>query len=101
MPLARLLRSLAGRPAPAARTRPPVARLGVESLEDRSVPSAGALDPTFGGTGLILTAVGSGGSGGGALALQTDGKVIAAGGAYTGTRTQNDFALLRYLADGT
>lgn len=59
----------------------------------RYVP-AGNLDPTFNGTGIATTQLGSATS----LAIQpTDGKIVVGGSAYTGSN--NDFALARYLGD--
>jgi uncharacterized delta-60 repeat protein len=62
--------------------------------------STGILDETFGGDGLVA----SDGSGGGddyarALALQPDGKIIAAG--HTNNGVDYDFALARYNPDGS
>lgn len=53
----------------------------------------GALDPSFGTAGTMITTVGVSG-GATALALQPDGKIIAAGNA------DDNFALVRYYADG-
>jgi uncharacterized delta-60 repeat protein len=58
----------------------------------------GSLDTTFSGDGIIITQVGSGDSTIEALALQADGKIIAAGYAEGVT---TDFALARYNPDGT
>src|SRR5438552_2926116 len=85
----------------------------LELLEDRCVPSAGFLDPTFGGTGLVTTnfappdsqdrawdvAASPGSTPGG------DGKIVAVGATVTRV-LQNatydyDFALTRYNPDGT
>jgi uncharacterized delta-60 repeat protein len=56
----------------------------------------GALDPTFGSGGTVLTDVGSGSDDGAmALALQPDGKLVVAG------RSDGDFALARYKPNGT
>jgi uncharacterized delta-60 repeat protein len=52
--------------------------------------SVGAFDDTFGGTGLVTAGCGSGGGGGG-LALQPDGKILAAVGGCA----------FRYLPDGS
>src|SRR6185369_4103592 len=41
--------------------------------------SNGSLDPSFNGTGKVITAIGPGGDGADALALQADGKLVAAG----------------------
>ncbi|HYR26817.1 MAG TPA: delta-60 repeat domain-containing protein [Thermoanaerobaculia bacterium] len=60
--------------------------------------SSGFLDPTFGGTGIVTTPVGSS-SGAFAVALQSDGRVVAAG---VGNQTLafpdfvSDFAVVRY-----
>jgi uncharacterized delta-60 repeat protein len=59
----------------------------------------GGLDSSFGG-GKVTTAFGASPSSAGALALQTDGKIIAAGG-VTNSGTLNDFALARYNQDGS
>lgn len=60
----------------------------------------GSLDPTFGGgTGVVTTDVASGSDVAFALALQPDGKLVAAGWAVTGGNY--DVAVVRYLADGT
>ena len=56
--------------------------------------SDGTLDPGFGAGGTVTTAL-PGGNAAEAVALQEDGKIIAAGTAG------NDFALARYLPDGT
>lgn len=55
----------------------------------------GDLDASFGTGGKVTTAVGIGRDLAQAVALQTDGKIIVAGYA------QNDFAVVRYNADGT
>ena len=58
----------------------------------------GSLDNTFSGDGLVITQFGSDDSTIEALALQADGKIIAAG--YVEGFT-TDFALARYNPDGT
>jgi uncharacterized delta-60 repeat protein len=55
----------------------------------------GTLDTSFGSAGKLTTAVGSGGSDIRALVLQSDGKIIVAGGADSG------LALARYNPDGS
>ena len=73
------------------------ARLGVESLESREVPAAvGALDPSFGVGGAVVTNVGIGGSAA-AVAVQGDGKIVSAGT----TGLIPDFAVSRLNPDGT
>src|SRR6185503_10584553 len=55
----------------------------------------GALDPSFGGTGIVTTAVGAGDDEVDALIQQTDDKLVVAG--FSGT----DIALVRYETNGT
>jgi uncharacterized delta-60 repeat protein len=55
----------------------------------------GTLDPTFGGDGKVSTVVGTNASAE-AVAIQSDGKIVAAGGA-----DPHGFALVRYGSDGT
>ena len=57
----------------------------------------GALDPSFGSGGVTTTTVGSGKGGVSALAIQADGKVVAAGA----DRMVDGFWLVRYAADGS
>src|SRR4051794_7667909 len=55
----------------------------------------GDLDPTFGPGGIVRTSAGLGeGNGAGALAIQPDGKILLAGGAFDG------FRVARYGPDG-
>src|SRR5262245_24661714 len=69
----------------------------LELLENRLVPSAGALDPTFGTGGKVTTDLqGSSQDDGQAVAVQADGKIVVAG-SFQGI----DFAVVRYNADGT
>jgi uncharacterized delta-60 repeat protein len=76
-------------------------RLGLEGLEDRTVPDAAALDPTFGPGGHVRTNVpGLDSLDPGAIAVQPDGQVIVAG--LTGIPGQDSFGLglERFTADG-
>src|SRR6266511_3302132 len=59
----------------------------------------GSLDPGFGTGGKVTTAIGSSHDFASALALQADGKSVAAGRSYNGTN--DDFALARYNPDGS
>ncbi len=59
----------------------------------------GSLDPDFNFDGTVTTAVGSFDDEILALALQEDGKIIAAG--YSSNGSDRDFALARYYSDGT
>jgi uncharacterized delta-60 repeat protein len=81
----------------------PGRRLQVERLEDRTTPSAGALDPTFGSGGKVLTDFpGSNDDLGFAVAAtQPDGKVVMVGGTQSAALGGGDFALARYNADGS
>lgn len=58
----------------------------------------GGLDNSFGVGGTVVTTIGSGASAANALALQSDGKIVAAGEA---TGNNSDFAAARYLANGS
>lgn len=58
----------------------------------------GTLDLTFGNKGIVLTPIGTSEQIR-AMAIQSDGKIIAAG--YSGNGTNYDFAIVRYNADGT
>jgi uncharacterized delta-60 repeat protein len=57
-------------------------------------------DPTFGSAGIVLTEFSGSGEGARALALQPDGKLVAAGEA-DGPIEGRNFALARYKGDGT
>ncbi len=56
----------------------------------------GTLDTTFNGTGKVTTPIGSGSDLAHAVAIQTDGRIVAAG-----TASANGFAIVRYNDDGT
>jgi uncharacterized delta-60 repeat protein len=60
--------------------------------------SAGALDATFNGTGKVTTAIGSDHDIAWSVALQSDGKIVAAG--YSKNSTDNDIAVVRYDSAG-
>ena len=59
----------------------------------------GSLDTSFGGTGKVTTAVLSSSDVANSVAIQPDGKIVAAGYSYNGSN--NDFALVRYNPDGS
>jgi uncharacterized delta-60 repeat protein len=63
----------------------------------------GSFDTSFGSGGKVITALGSGDDIGTAIAIQPDGKIVVAGGVNsTGpVEPTTDFALVRYLEDGT
>jgi uncharacterized delta-60 repeat protein len=60
--------------------------------------SDGSLDATFGSGGKVITDFGGGAE---AVALQPDGKIVAAGSASPGATIFFDFALARYNPDGS
>jgi uncharacterized delta-60 repeat protein len=62
--------------------------------------SGGALDGTFGAGGKVITQVGLGATAGHDVAVQGDGRVLAAGSADGAPGTGSDFALVRYTANG-
>lgn len=59
----------------------------------------GSLDTSFNGDGVITTPIGTGHDEAHSVAIQSDGKIIAAGYAWNGLNY--DFALARYNADGS
>ena len=62
--------------------------------------SAGALDTTFSGDGILTTAVGSGDDVANSVAIDGNGNIVAAGYSYN-LENNNDYALVRYTSDGT
>jgi uncharacterized delta-60 repeat protein len=56
----------------------------------------GSLDTSFSGDGKVTTAIGAGSDTATSIALQSDGKIVVAGGSYNGSN--DDFALVRYIA---
>jgi uncharacterized delta-60 repeat protein len=62
--------------------------------------SNGTLDPTFGGDGRVTTAF-TGDVQAHGVAIQTDGKVVAAGGPYDPGASDGRFSLARYRPNGT
>jgi uncharacterized delta-60 repeat protein len=62
----------------------------------------GSLDTTFDTDGKVTTAIGNANSGSSAVAIQTDGRIIAAGqGSIPNSPSDSDFALVRYNTNGT
>jgi uncharacterized delta-60 repeat protein len=94
-----------GRPSSSGRVRAArnrSVRPALEALEDRTLLSAGALDPTFGGSGIVITHAGIGTpsfEGARAIAIDHQGNIVVAGTAKIGT--DYDFTVLRYHPDGT
>ena len=68
------------------------------SLAAQAAP--GDLDPTFGNGGKVITSIGGSIDIANAAAIQSDGKIIAAGYSYN-TEGNADFALVRYNLDGS
>jgi uncharacterized delta-60 repeat protein len=60
--------------------------------------SNGSVDTTFGNQGFVTIQLGPENDILFSIALQTDGKIVAAGSTFSGK--SNDFALVRYLPDG-
>jgi uncharacterized delta-60 repeat protein len=78
-----------------------VAALSVAGI--LATPAFGAdgdLDPTFGKGGKVVTGFGAPAASANSLALQADGKIIAAGWVFDPSANV-DFALARYLPDGS
>jgi uncharacterized delta-60 repeat protein len=68
-----------------------------------AVPAAaapGQLDPSFGVGGTVVTEFPSSYSGARAVAIQADGRIVAAGFAHTNNSIISDFALTRYDTSG-
>ncbi len=85
---------------PSLRTR---ARPQLEMLEGRCLMSAGALDPTFGSGGAVTTSFGNNtNTSAQVLALQPDGKIVAAGDSENpASLSVGYYDLARYNADGS
>lgn len=60
--------------------------------------ATGALDPTFNGTGIVITPVGSGNDQALGIALQSDGKIVVTG--FASTNADFEFATVRYTSSG-
>jgi uncharacterized delta-60 repeat protein len=74
------------------------ARLGTQQFSIARYNTNGTLDSTFGGTGEILEPLGAGNAVATAVAVQADGKVVAAG--YVNTGIQDKFAIARFTSTG-
>jgi uncharacterized delta-60 repeat protein len=59
----------------------------------------GSLDLSFGGSGTVMTPVGSSTDWGRGVAIQSDGKIVVVGRTYV--NTLSDFGLVRYNPDGS
>jgi uncharacterized delta-60 repeat protein len=74
----------------------------LELLEDRCVPSAGQLDPTFGTGGIVNTNIGGPTpiAARAVVVTQTDGKVVVVG-STSNSYNDNRIAVVRYNTDGS
>jgi uncharacterized delta-60 repeat protein len=63
--------------------------------------AAGDLDPSFGSGGIVVTDFFAGFDFATSLAIQSDGKIVAAGQASNEFALSNDFALARYNSNGS
>ena len=61
----------------------------------------GALDGSFGNAGTVVTSLSNGNAEANAVAIQADGKIVAAGYNDSSSVTNTDFALVRYNPNGT
>ena len=61
--------------------------------------SDGSLDTSFGGTGKVIIPVGNSGDYANSVAIQSDGKIVAAGESFTNTDTE--FAVVRVNSNGS
>jgi len=61
--------------------------------------SNGSLDNTFSGDGKLTTSISGGGDYAFSAAIQADGKILA-GGSVSGSTSNSDFAVARYMPDG-
>jgi uncharacterized delta-60 repeat protein len=72
--------------------------IGISTCQS-SFAQPGALDVSWGGSGIVTTDVDTGADRGFTVFQQSDGKVVVGGLSNNGTN--NDFALTRYLPNGT
>ena len=79
----------------------------IECLEGRQLLTAGTLDATFGGTGMVTTQIGVGFTPGttlaqpSAVAVQADSKVVVVGQCASPNGYTYHFAIARYNTDGS
>jgi uncharacterized delta-60 repeat protein len=84
---------------PNTRTNRRTYRPRIDVLEDRKLLTAGTLDTSFGGTGMVTTMIQQS-SGSDAVAVQSDLKVVVAGVSYNGAYPGH-FTIARYNTDGS
>ena len=63
--------------------------------------ASGNLDPTFGSGGTVRTDFSGNIDRANAVAIQPDGKIVAAGSSFSSTKTVEDFIVARYNANGS
>ena len=63
--------------------------------------TTGNLDPTFGSAGTVRTDFSGNIDRANAVAIQPDGKIVAAGSSFSSARTVEDFIVARYNANGS
>jgi uncharacterized delta-60 repeat protein len=68
-------------------------------LSTKLYAQPGTLDVSFGAGGIVNTNIGAGNDRGFSIVQQVDGKLLVAG--FSNNGTNNDFALIRYLTDGS
>ena len=73
--------------------------LTVETALEGTLGSDGSLDTSFGSGGTVTTVIGSSNDFAYSTAIQSDGKIVAAG--YSLNGSNSDFALARYNVDGS
>src|SRR5215467_9925952 len=62
---------------------------------------SGTLDPSVGTNGIVTTDFAGTGDAVATIAVQTDGKLVAAGNSYNNVSSNFDFAVARYNSNGT
>jgi len=69
------------------------------TLPVTSIAQDGSLDTSFGNNGIVTTSIGNIDNSLRSIAIQTDGKIVAAGNSYDGTNF--NFSLVRYNTNGS
>ena len=74
---------------------------GVSNVALLRYNANGTLDTSFNGDGIVTTQIGNLDSFASAIALQSDGKIVAAGAASISNNYDFEFAVVRYLTSGS
>ena len=74
---------------------------GVNNVALLRYNANGTLDTSFNGDGIVTTQIGNWDSFASAIALQSDGKIVAAGAASISNNYDFEFAVVRYLTSGS